>query len=74
MKIVINRAACSGHARCFSIAPKLFQLDDDGYIAVDSFVVAPGDEALAQRGAFACPERALAVEDESTPDPTPQAR
>lgn len=67
MKILVNRSRCAGHARCNAVAPELFRLDDDGYIAVQSFDVAPGDEALAKRGARACPERALKVAEEDDP-------
>ncbi|NHN38294.1 ferredoxin [Pseudomaricurvus alcaniphilus] len=61
MKIVINRTACAGHARCHALAAEMFVLDDDGYIATDSFSVPPGSEQLARRAARACPERALEV-------------
>jgi ferredoxin len=63
MKILVDRTRCSGHARCNAIAPKLFPLNDDGYIDTDGFDVAPDDEALARRGARACPEQALKVVD-----------
>jgi ferredoxin len=64
MKIVINRAVCSGHARCNAAAPELFELNDEGYVASDGFDVRPGDEAAARRGARACPERAIKVIDD----------
>ena len=32
MKIVINKAACAGNARCAAVSPELFVLDEDGYI------------------------------------------
>ena len=61
MRILVDRARCAGHARCNAIAPDIFELDDNGYIAMDSFDVKPGEEELARRGARACPERALQV-------------
>ncbi len=64
MKIRINKTACVGHARCAAIAPELFVLDDDGYIAVTEIDVPPGQEALARRGARACPERIIVVEED----------
>jgi ferredoxin len=63
MKVRIDRRACVGHARCAAVAPEIFRLDDDGYIAVDAVEVPAGEEALARRGARACPERIIAVED-----------
>jgi ferredoxin len=63
MKIRINKSACVGHARCAAVAPDIFPLDDDGYIAVEELDVPAGQEALARRGARACPERIITVED-----------
>lgn len=61
MRVIVNRSACVGHARCHHVAPELFALDDDGYIASASFEVPTGQEALARRGVRACPERALSI-------------
>jgi len=61
MKVIIDQPRCSGHARCAAIDPDLFQLDDDGYIATTGFDVPPGKEALARRGARACPERIITI-------------
>jgi ferredoxin len=64
MKVVVNNQLCSGHARCASVAPEFFELDDDGYIGFSEKEVPPELEAQARRGARACPERALTfVED-----------
>ena len=63
-KIKIVRSRCAGHARCAALAPTLFALDQEGYIAVDGFDVPSGDEALAQRAARACPERAITFQSE----------
>ena len=63
MKIRIDKAHCVGNARCAAVAPDLYPLDDDGYIAVEEIDVPPGQEALARRGARACPERIIVVEE-----------
>ena len=63
MKIRINKAGCVGHARCAAVAPDIYPLDDDGYIAVEEIDVPPEQEALARRGARACPERIITVEE-----------
>lgn len=65
MKIRIDKARCAGNARCAAVSEKLFPLDDDGYIAVDEIDVPPGMEALARRGARACPERIIVIEDDA---------
>lgn len=64
MKIRINKSACVGNARCAAVAPDLFPLDDDGYIAVEEIDVPPGMEEQARKGAKACPERIIIIEDE----------
>ena len=64
MKILINKAACVGNARCAAISAELFPLDDDGYIAVEEVIVPAGMEQLARRGARACPEKIIVVEED----------
>jgi ferredoxin len=61
MKIRIDKAACVGNARCAAIAKDLYPLDDHGYIATEGFEAPAGQEALARRGARACPERIIFV-------------
>ena len=63
MKIRINKAMCVGNARCAAVAPQLFPLDDDGYISVEEIAVPAGMEELARRGAKACPERIIVIEE-----------
>jgi ferredoxin len=65
MKIRINKAGCVGNARCAAISEKLFPLNDDGYIAVEEVDVPPGMESLARRGARACPERIIVIEEDN---------
>lgn len=61
MKIKVDHTRCQGHARCFSLAPHIFELDDAGYILPGDIEVNPGDELMASRSAKSCPERALSV-------------
>jgi ferredoxin len=61
MKIVIDKAACVGNARCWAVSEELFVLNDDGYIEVEEIDVPEGMEALARRGARACPERVIRI-------------
>jgi ferredoxin len=59
----IDREKCQGHGRCYTLAPELFDCDNDG----DGFVTAPwltADELTAARSALmACPERAISIRD-----------
>jgi ferredoxin len=66
MKIRIDKAACVGNARCAAVAPELFPLDDNGYIQVDEIEVPRGKEDLARRGALACPERIIVIEEDDS--------
>jgi ferredoxin len=63
MKIHIKKIACVGNARCAAVSEQLFPLDDVGYIAVEEIDVPAGKEELARRGARACPERIIHVEE-----------
>ena len=65
MKIRIEKGGCVGNARCQAVAGDLYPLDDDGYIAIEGFDVAPGDEDAARRGARACPERIIFIDDDA---------
>lgn len=63
MRILADRERCAGQARCVATAPDLVHLDDDGYIAAESFEVATRFEELARQAVAACPERALRLVD-----------
>jgi ferredoxin len=59
----IDREMCQGHGRCYTLAPELFDCDQDG----DGFVTTPwltADGLSAARSALmACPERAISIRD-----------
>ena len=62
MRIEVDRERCTGHGRCWTLAPDAFEADDDGYCATVSFEVDPTDEAavaLALKGVRSCPEHAI---------------
>lgn len=62
MKVTLDRAACSGHARCFAVAPEVYEIDDEGFNAIDEADVPPDLESSARDGAEACPEHAIIIE------------
>jgi ferredoxin len=64
LKIKVDTTLCSGHARCAVIAPEIYKLDDNGYCISSGETVPEGSEPLAQRGARACPERAITLVEE----------
>ena len=64
LKIKVDTTLCSGHARCAVIAPDVYKLDDNGYCISNGETVSEGNKQLAQRGARACPERAITLVEE----------
>lgn len=62
MKARVDRDICIGSAVCVSIAPDIFELDDEGL----SRVVNPeaGGEDLLRKAAENCPVAAIILEDE----------
>lgn len=63
MKIVFDRQRCTGHGRCYSLAPELFEEDDEGYCVV--LDARPGADLFvkARSAVDNCPEQALMLED-----------
>jgi ferredoxin len=61
MRIAVDTKKCTGHARCWTISPDIYVLNDDGYNEMPETVVAAGMERQARRGALACPERAITI-------------
>lgn len=63
MKVVIDPDRCTGHGRCYVLAPGVFADDDAGYSqALHDGQVARSEEAAAERAAVACPEHAITIE------------
>lgn len=61
MKITVDQAVCSGHARCAATAAEIYRLDDNGYALPVDGDIAAEDRQAAREGALACPERAITV-------------
>ena len=63
MKIVFDRPKCQGHGRCYSLAPEVFESDDEGYAVLLCSVDVPAElEDAARLAADNCPEYAITVE------------
>ena len=65
MKIHLDNEVCSGHGRCYTLAPDVFDADDEGYGQVRTADVPPELEEQARLGARNCPERAITIDGES---------
>ena len=59
MKISIDPASCTGHGRCYALAPELFEPDDEGRGAVLQARPPADLQEQAGRAAAGCPERAV---------------
>lgn len=66
LKFVIDTNLCSGHGRCYTLAPQWFDADDVGYAEVKDVVIAESERAEAEDVAAACPEGAITIERAAT--------
>lgn len=64
MRLKLDSNACQGHGRCYTLAPDLFDSDDEGYavLKVDG-ELAPEQIEAAQLAVDNCPEFAITLED-----------
>ena len=62
MRLRIDEDACTGHGRCYSLAPDLFDSDDFGHGVVIGDEVPAGLEDQARSAVANCPERAITLE------------
>ncbi|WP_109526647.1 MULTISPECIES: ferredoxin [Nocardia] len=63
MRVALNHALCQGHARCATLAPELFELDDNGYVTTQSHEISADVEDAARLGAKVCPEKVISVQE-----------
>lgn len=63
MKINYNRELCCGHNRCYSLAPEIWDVDDEGYAILKLTGDIPDNlQEKAQLAADNCPEFAITIE------------
>ena len=63
MRVTVDADVCTGHGRCYALAPEVFAPDDFGHCEL---VVPDGEvpavlEAQARTGAQNCPELAIGL-------------
>ncbi|HEX8803133.1 MAG TPA: ferredoxin, partial [Acidimicrobiales bacterium] len=56
VRVHIDPDVCTGHGRCYTLAPEVFDADDDGYGTVRATDVPAALAEQARIGARACPE------------------
>ena len=60
MKVRIDTNACTGHGRCYVLAPDVFEPDDEGHSVARIEGDLPAElEAQALKGQSNCPENAI---------------
>jgi ferredoxin len=62
MRLRIDEEACTGHGRCYSLAPDLFDSDDFGHGVVTRGEVPAELEDQARSAVANCPERAISLQ------------
>lgn len=66
LRVVIDTDACTGHGRCYTIAPYLFGDDDEGrgFVRHERW---PGEHRdVAAEAARSCPEQAIHVQEDQS--------
>jgi ferredoxin len=63
MKVVIDSEMCTGHGRCYSLAPQVFAADDEGHSTLVQQDTPDSLRDKALIGVQNCPERAISIED-----------
>jgi ferredoxin len=59
MKVKVDVNACTGHGRCYVLAPQVFDSDEQGHSAPRFEDVPPELEQQAKIGEANCPEGAI---------------
>jgi len=62
-RVEVDRERCVGSGSCEMLAPEVFEVGDDGVVAVLRALSGPDDRALAEDAVQACPTRALSLID-----------
>ena len=64
MRVRVDTEVCTGHGRCYMLAPAVFGEDDRGHCVVLQPEVKGDLEDKARLGAEACPEQAIDVSED----------
>ncbi|HNM84155.1 MAG TPA: ferredoxin [Mycobacterium sp.] len=61
MKVVVDESKCVGHGLCEAAVPRVFEINDDGFVTVHPEAVRDADPDLVRQAVRACPSGALTV-------------
>ena len=62
MKIHVDRQKCTGLGICESLAPDVFEIDDDGDLVLKTDQVPDGQQPDVEAAVDGCPTEALRLE------------
>jgi ferredoxin len=62
-KLSVDESRCTGHGRCYTVAPTLLSDDDEGFVTLRGSSMEITDDQLddAEEAVAACPERAITL-------------
>jgi ferredoxin len=63
MKVRVDAEACSGHGRCYTLAPEVYAPDEYGHCTILLEPVPANLRQQARVGETSCPERAITIDD-----------
>ena len=64
MKLAVDVERCTGHGRCYALAPNVFDADDEGHCVLLAAEVPAAHQREARSAVLNCPEDALAIIEE----------
>lgn len=64
MRVRVDTAVCTGHGRCYVLAPEVFASDDHGHCELSRTDVEGVLLEAARVGEANCPEQAISVSEE----------
>ena len=66
MRLSVDADSCTGHGRCYRMAPDLLTFDDEGYVTLrgDTIEVPADQRDSAEEAAGSCPEEAISLLDD----------
>ena len=64
MKVSVDFALCTGHGRCYELAPDVFGDDERGYCVLRLSELTPQLEQQARRAEGNCPEGAIRLSED----------
>lgn len=63
MKLTVDADGCTGHGRCYTVAPDLLTYDAEGYVSIRGELISIPEQmvAVAEEAAATCPEEAISL-------------